>query len=55
VLGEAEKNVTFIGRLGSHRYLDMHQVIGESLDLAAKFITFSSQWERFIRFPNAEP
>lgn len=27
-------NVTFIGRLGTYRYLDMHQVIGESLDLA---------------------
>ena len=35
-IDEAErlKNVTFIGRLGTYRYLDMHVVIGESLDLA---------------------
>jgi UDP-galactopyranose mutase len=31
---EKEKNVSFIGRLGTYRYLDMHVVIGESLDLA---------------------
>jgi UDP-galactopyranose mutase len=34
-LAKTEKNVTFIGRLGTYRYLDMHAVIGESLDLAA--------------------
>jgi UDP-galactopyranose mutase len=28
------KKVTFIGRLGTYRYLDMHVVIAESLDLA---------------------
>ena len=28
------KGVSFIGRLGTYRYLDMHVVIGESLDLA---------------------
>lgn len=33
-LADREKNVTFIGRLGTYRYLDMHVVIGESLDLA---------------------
>ncbi|HRO67554.1 MAG TPA: UDP-galactopyranose mutase, partial [Pseudobdellovibrionaceae bacterium] len=31
-LADREKNVTFIGRLGTYRYLDMHVVIGESLD-----------------------
>ena len=33
-LAEATSKVTFIGRLGTYRYLDMHVVIGESLDLA---------------------
>lgn len=33
-LAERERGVTFIGRLGTYRYLDMHAVIGESLDLA---------------------
>lgn len=32
-LAQAEKGVSFIGRLGTYRYLDMHMVIGESLDL----------------------
>ena len=33
-MAKQERNVTFIGRLGTYRYLDMHMVIGESLDLA---------------------
>jgi UDP-galactopyranose mutase len=33
-LAEKTAHVTFIGRLGTYRYLDMHVVIGESLDLA---------------------
>lgn len=33
-LAKANSNVTFIGRLGTYRYLDMHMVIGEQLDLA---------------------
>lgn len=37
VLAEAESNVTFIGRLGTYRYLDMDTCIGEALDLAEKF------------------
>ena len=31
---EAQRNMTFIGRLGTYRYLDMHQVIADALDLA---------------------
>lgn len=31
-------HVTPIGRLGTYRYLDMDQVIGEALDLAADTI-----------------
>jgi UDP-galactopyranose mutase len=37
-LAEAENSVTFIGRLGTYRYLDMHMVIGESLDLARDYV-----------------
>lgn len=33
-LAQTQKRITFIGRLGTYRYLDMHVVIGESLDLA---------------------
>lgn len=32
-LAAAEKNVIFAGRLGSYRYLDMHQAIGAALKL----------------------
>jgi len=31
---EAQRHITFIGRLGTYRYLDMHQVIADALDLA---------------------
>ena len=31
---EAEANVHFAGRLGTHRYLDMHQAIGAALKQA---------------------
>jgi len=30
-LGEAEPDVIFGGRLGTYRYLDMHQAIGAAL------------------------
>jgi UDP-galactopyranose mutase len=33
-LGLQHPKITFIGRLGTYRYLDMDQVIGEALDLA---------------------
>jgi UDP-galactopyranose mutase len=33
-LAEAEKNLTFIGRLGTYRYLDMHVAIEEALNVA---------------------
>ena len=35
-LAETQDDVTFIGRLGTYRYLDMHVVIAESLELAAE-------------------
>jgi len=51
-LADAEKNITFIGRLGTYRYLDMHVVIGESLDLAKICIEKDiNEWPRFSQPP----
>ena len=35
-LAKNEKNVIFAGRLGSYRYFDMHQVVGQALELSKK-------------------
>ncbi|HUX44209.1 MAG TPA: UDP-galactopyranose mutase [Terracidiphilus sp.] len=35
---QQEKNVTFAGRLGTYRYLDMHVTIEEALNLSEKFV-----------------
>jgi len=37
-LANDETNVTFVGRLGTYRYLDMDVTIGEALDVAEKFL-----------------
>lgn len=37
-LAEEEKNVTFVGRLGTYRYLDMDVTIGEALKTAEVFL-----------------
>jgi UDP-galactopyranose mutase len=52
-LAEHEEGVTFIGRLGTYRYLDMHVVIGESLDLATTCLSTpdSAQWPTFSQPP----
>ncbi len=51
-LADGEKNLTFIGRLGTYRYLDMHVVIGESLDLAKTCLaTTPEAWPRFSNKP----
>lgn len=39
----AEKNVTFVGRLGTYRYLDMDVTIREALDTATLFLTCIEQ------------
>jgi UDP-galactopyranose mutase len=38
-LGKAESHVTFVGRLGTYRYLDMHITIEEALNVAECFLT----------------
>lgn len=37
-LASAERNVTFVGRLGTYRYLDMDVTIREALDCARQFL-----------------
>ena len=37
-LAQQERNVTFIGRLGTYRYLDMHVTIEEALIVAETFL-----------------
>jgi UDP-galactopyranose mutase len=47
-LAGKEAGVTFIGRLGTYRYLDMHVVIGESLDLSRRILREPlSEWPQF--------
>jgi UDP-galactopyranose mutase len=49
---EQTTGLTFIGRLGTYRYLDMHVVIGESLDLARTCLdTPMGDWPRFSAKP----
>jgi UDP-galactopyranose mutase len=42
VVGE-QTNVSFLGRLGTYRYLDMDVTIKEALDLAAQVIKLVKQ------------
>lgn len=37
-LAQNEKNTTFVGRLGTYRYLDMHVTIAEAMDVADRFL-----------------
>jgi UDP-galactopyranose mutase len=38
-LAGAEPRTTFVGRLGTYRYLDMHVAIAEALDVAERFLS----------------
>lgn len=37
-IAKEEPNVTFVGRLGTYRYLDMHVTIAEALDVAERYL-----------------
>jgi UDP-galactopyranose mutase len=51
-LAEAEEHTTFIGRLGTYRYLDMHVVMRESLELAAACLASPiTEWPSFSAPP----
>jgi UDP-galactopyranose mutase len=48
------RNVSFLGRLATYRYMDMHHVIGESLEFSKHFLeSLSAQKPRPV-FPNQE-
>lgn len=38
-LGRRESNLTFIGRCGTYQYLDMHQVVSQTLTVVRKWLT----------------
>lgn len=51
---QRERHATFLGRLGTYRYLDMHVVVAEALDLARKVLeapTAAERWPRFTGMP----
>lgn len=45
-----EQGITFVGRLGTYRYLDMDVTIAEALKVAHKFIELSSEGEQIPTF-----
>lgn len=49
-LAEHEKNVTFVGRLGTYRYLDMDVVIAEALNTAKKFMALDKYNKKIPAF-----
>ncbi len=49
-LANNEKNVTFVGRLGTYRYLDMDVTVAEALECAGKFISYDLLCESMPAF-----
>ncbi|HDR9248407.1 TPA: UDP-galactopyranose mutase [Burkholderia vietnamiensis] len=49
-LAEAQRNVTFVGRLGTYRYLDMDVTIAEALDVADSFLKARATQARMPAF-----
>jgi UDP-galactopyranose mutase len=49
-LAEGEKDMTFVGRLGTYRYLDMHVTIAEALDVAERFLACAPAGEKMPAF-----
>jgi UDP-galactopyranose mutase len=48
------KGVSFLGRLATYRYMDMHHVIGEALDYSVHFVHSILHKELIQVFPNSE-
>ncbi len=48
------KSVSFLGRLATYRYMDMHHVIGEALEYSKIFIDFMQSGVVAPVFPNIE-
>ena len=51
---ELQNAVSFLGRLATYRYMDMHHVIEESLNFADKFVNAYRNDSRLPVFPNIE-
>lgn len=49
-LASGERNITFVGRLGTYRYLDMHVTIAEALDVAERFLSTRAAGESMPAF-----
>ena len=47
-------SVSFLGRLATYRYMDMHHVIGEALDYSAVLIRSLQNGDPVPVFPNTE-
>ncbi len=47
-------NVSFLGRLATYRYMDMHHVIGEAIDFSNDFLEALSAKRSLPVFPNIE-
>ncbi len=51
---EQSSNLSFLGRLATYRYMDMHHVIGEALAFSQSFIQSLSAGSKAPVFPNTE-
>jgi len=49
-LARGERNITFIGRLGTYRYLDMHVTIQEALETADAFLAAAASGRTIPQF-----
>jgi UDP-galactopyranose mutase len=49
-IASKEPNITFVGRLGTYRYLDMHVTIEEALKTAENFLTANGKSELAPKF-----
>jgi UDP-galactopyranose mutase len=47
-------NLSFLGRLATYRYMDMHHVIGEALHFAQSFMLYLNTENKAPVFPNTE-
>ena len=50
----SQTRVSFLGRLATYRYMDMHHVIGEALNFSVQFIGAFQRNEPLPIFPNEE-
>jgi UDP-galactopyranose mutase len=49
-MARQESGITFVGRLGTYRYLDMHVTIAEALDVAERFLASAASGQAMPAF-----